>query len=133
MDSLILRSDWHRFIIHMLHKDKWRIKYVDLNWRSRIYGKSKFGTRRIITSLLDVIALYFLLKARESPLRTFGMSSFFSFLLASIIQIILLALFIIFNWQIRPLFIFTLALDIFALQLFILGLIGELIADKKNI
>ena len=132
LSSIILRSDWHRFIIHMLQKDKWKIKYVDLPWRKRISGKSKYGTKRIITSLLDVIALFFLLKARESPLRTFGMSAFITFLLSIIIQIFLLIIFIFFNWQIRPLFIFTLALDIFALQLFIFGLLGELIADKKH-
>lgn len=130
--SITLRSDWHRFIIHMLQKDKWKIHYVNLPWKKRIYGKSKYGTFRIVTSLLDVIALYFLLKARESPLRSFGMSAFIIFLIAGIIQIFLLSFFIFFSWQIRPLFIFSLALDILSLQLFIFGLLGELIADNKK-
>ena len=118
--------------MHMLQKDKWKIKYVSLPWRKRISGESKYGAKRIITSLLDVIALYFLLKARESPLRSFGITSFIIFLFAISIQFFLLILFIAYSWQIRPLFIFSMALDIFALQLFIFGLLGELIADNKK-
>tara|TARA_B100000963_G_scaffold31269_1_gene23150 strand:- start:12074 stop:12994 length:921 start_codon:yes stop_codon:yes gene_type:complete len=132
LNSLTLRSDWHRFIIHMLQKDRWNIKYVDLPWRKRISGKSKYGFKRIITSLLDVIALYFLLKARESPLRSFGMMAFLIFIVATIIQIFLLGLYISLAWQIRPLFLLSIALDIFSLQLFIFGLLGELIADNNK-
>lgn len=132
LSSIILRSDWHRFIIHMLQKDKWKIKYVDLPWRKRISGKSKYGKKRIITSLIDVVALFFLLKARESPLRFFGMGAILTFGAASLIQFLLFILYLFFIWQIRPLFIFTLVLDILSLQLFIFGLLGELISDNKN-
>lgn len=127
--SIILRSDWHRYIAHMIYIDGWKVSTVDSVWRPRTYGVSKFGGGRFVKSFLDIISLFFLSKARHRPLQFFGSLSLFTLIIALAISIFLVFLYLYSSWQIRPLYHLSLLLYAVSVQLVFFGLIGELIAD----
>jgi len=67
-----LRSDWHRFLLHIAAHQGYRIGEVRTNWYPRRSGRSKYGLGRIPISLLDVLVIRFLLTFSSAPMRFFG-------------------------------------------------------------
>ena len=62
-------SDWHRYMAVIAAARGYRITEIRMNYYPRKYGKSKFGPLRIITGLLDLIAvrLYLCISRNPSP------------------------------------------------------------------
>ena len=67
-----LRSDWHRFLLHIAAHDGYRIGEVPTDWHKRRAGRSHYGLGRIPISLLDVLVVWFLLTFSRAPMRFFG-------------------------------------------------------------
>ena len=67
-----LRSDWHRFLVHIAADQGFRVGEVPTTWYPRRTGRSKFGFSRIPISLLDVLVIRFLLTFSQAPMRFFG-------------------------------------------------------------
>ena len=54
-DGLALRSQWHRYILVMAHREGYRIGEVKVPYRPREAGRSKFGLGRPPVSAIDVV------------------------------------------------------------------------------
>ena len=125
-----LRSDWHRFLLHIAAHQGYRIGEVPTPWQRRRSGRSKFGFRRIPISLLDVIVIWFLLTFSAAPMRFFGGLGLTALLVSGATYAGLLAFWLIAQTQIRPLFWTAGGLAIAGLLLFLIGFLAELIVTQ---
>lgn len=132
LDFIELRGDWHRFILVMLHLAGFKIVQRDVRWYSRKYGRSKFGLLRFPRSMIDALSVWFMLIFSRRPMRLFGTIGVFSGLLGLCIHVSLVLLYIIKGEQIRPIFWGGLALEMFAVQMVMIGFISELIERVRD-
>lgn len=72
LEDLELRSDWHRFIVQILHEKGYKVSEVPVKWYRRAHGKSHFGLQRIPIAFLDSLAVKFVLTFTKAPMRIFG-------------------------------------------------------------
>lgn len=127
-----LRSDWHRFLLHIAADQGFRIGEVPTNWYPRRAGRSKFGIGRIPISFLDVLVVRFLLTFSQAPMRFFGGLGLACLGLSSATFIFLLALWLIDQTQKRPIFIAAGIVGLAGLVLILVGFITELIVSQAE-
>lgn len=72
LDELVLRSDWHRFIVAIAVYKGYKVIEVKTNWYPRTYGKTKYGIMRIPIAILDMVVLKLEMLFVEKPMRFFG-------------------------------------------------------------
>jgi glycosyltransferase involved in cell wall biosynthesis len=127
-----LRSDWHRFLLHIAAQQGYRIGEVPTPWHRRRVGRSKYGLGRIPISLLDVLVVKFLLTFSKAPMRFFGGLGLIALLVSGLIYISLLWLWLSSATQMRPLFWAAGGLAIAGLLLFLIGFLAELIVSQSE-
>ncbi len=125
-----LRSDWHRFLLHMAAHQGYRIGEVPTPWQRRRAGRSKFGFSRIPISFLDVIVIWFLLTFSAAPMRFFGGLGLAALLISGVTYFGLLVLWLVAQTQIRPAFWAAGGLAIAGLLLFLIGFLAELVVTQ---
>jgi glycosyltransferase involved in cell wall biosynthesis len=125
-----LRSDWHRFLLHIAAHQGYRIGEVKTNWYPRRSGRSKYGLSRIPISLLDVLVIRFLLAFSSAPMRFFGGLGL-ACLATSSVTYLVLAYFWFFRNQTqkRPVFWLAGGLALAGLVLILIGFVAELIVS----
>ena len=97
---------------------------------ARKYGKSKFGTGRLITGGLDLASILFVGKYGKRPMHLFGTWGILFFLIGFGVSIYLLISKIAspaFSLTNRPFFYIALAVMVIGCQLFLSGFVAELI------
>lgn len=128
-----LRSDWHRFLVHIAADQGFRITEVPTTWYPRRAGRSHFGFSRIPISLLDVMTIRFLLTFSQKPMRFFGGLGLAMFTIAG-----LTFLFLAYLWffreqtQMRPVFWTALILVVAGLLFFLVGFLAEIIVAQGD-
>lgn len=132
--DLHLRSDWHRFILHLAAEQGYRIGEVPVNFYPRRKGRSKFGLTRIPVSFLDVLVVKFLMTFSRKPMLFFGGLGSLAILAALGIWTYLTLLYFNTpgNMQQRPLFSFAGFLFVAGILLFIGGFLAELIVLQAD-
>ncbi len=128
-----LRSDWHRFLVHIAADQGFRITEVPTTWYPRRAGRSHFGFSRIPIALLDVITIRFLLTFSQKPMRFFGGLGLATFTVAGLVF-----LFLAYLWffqeqtQRRPVFWTALTLVVAGLLFFLVGFLAEIIVAQGD-
>lgn len=132
--DLHLRSDWHRFILHIASEKGYKIGEVPVNFYPRQKGKSNFGIARIPISFLDVLVVKFLMTFSRKPMLFFGGLGALSILSAFAIWLYLTILYFNTpgNMQQRPLFSFAGFILIAGILLFIGGFLAELVVSQSD-
>jgi glycosyltransferase involved in cell wall biosynthesis len=125
-----LRSDWHRFLLHIAASQGYRIGEVPTPWQKRRAGRSKFGLGRIPISLLDVLVVKFLLTFSRAPMRFFGGLGLAAVAVSAFVYVFLVLLWLTAQTQVRPLFTAAGWLAIAGLLLFLIGFLAELIVSQ---
>ena len=125
-----LRSDWHRFLLHIAASQGYRIGEVATPWHRRQAGRSHFGLGRIPISLLDVLVVKFLLTFSRAPMRFFGGLGLIALVVSGLFDLFLLWLWLSAQTQVRPLFWAAGGLAIAGLLLFLIGFLAELIVTQ---
>jgi glycosyltransferase involved in cell wall biosynthesis len=125
-----LRSDWHRFLLHIAAHQGYRIAEVPVPWHKRRAGRSKFGVARIPISLLDVLVVKFLLTFSMAPMRFFGGLGLLALAGSGLTYLWLLWLWIAASTQRRPIFWVAGGLAIAGLLLLLIGFLAELIVSQ---
>lgn len=144
VQSLLLRSDWHRFLVAIAIHKGYKVVEVKTNWYPRVYGKSKYGFLRIPKAILDMFVLKIEMKFVENPMRFFGTMGIVAGFVGFSILAVLFALHHVFDitfsefTRLKYVLISTL-LILLGAGLFSLGLLGEFmvsylekILSKKN-
>lgn len=135
LDDLHLRSDWHRFLLHIAAAKGYKIGEVPVNFYPRQKGKSHYGFTRIPISFLDVLVVKFLLTFSRKPMLFFGGLGGLTILTALAIWLYLTVLYFNTpgNMQQRPLFTFAGFIFVAGILLFIGGFLAELVVDRKSV
>jgi len=134
LNDLHLRSDWHRFILHIAASKGYKIGEVPVNFYPRQKGKSNFGLARIPVSLLDVLVVKFLMTFSRKPMLFFGGLGALAILTAILIWVYLTTLYFNTpgNMQQRPLFSFAGFIFVAGILLFIGGFLAELVVSQGD-
>lgn len=130
VEDIALAGGFHRFFSLLAYARGYRVAEVEVSHRPRIYGKSRYGGRRILEGLLDLLVVLFLGKFEGRPSRYFaGVGLSFAAAGAAISAYLAALRLLTGSIQARfPLLALGLVLLIVGVQLFSLGLFGDLIA-----
>jgi len=131
--SLEIYGERHRFLPVLAFWNGYKIGEIPVPHRKRIYGKSKFGMNRFFNGAFDLATLLFLEKYMRNPLHFFGMISFAPIVLgAGILAYFGFVWAMTFVLHIRPLLLLGVASLIVGIQIFSIGLIGEMITNLNR-
>ena len=123
----------HRFIPVLAHMSGFRVGELPVKHHPRRHGRSKFGAYRFIAGFFDLITLMFRMKFLTKPLHFFGSLGMLSMLVGLAILAYLTIGWFHGRWiGNRPLLHIGVLGVVAGVQLFTLGLIGEMIAEKST-
>jgi glycosyltransferase involved in cell wall biosynthesis len=130
LDEVKLYGELHRFIPVLAHEKGYRIAELEVQHRPRLHGRSKFGPGRLLKGLLDFLKVLFLTRYLQQPLRLFGLLglALWTMGVAGFAYLGVLKLMgqSIFSSH-GPLLFLSGILIVSGIQLFMLGLLGEML------
>jgi glycosyltransferase involved in cell wall biosynthesis len=129
VDELNLYSDFHRFIPILARGKGIQLKEIKVKQRKEDTRMRYVKPGVYLRRALDLLTLFFIIKFTVKPLRFFGLIGSAFFLPGFIITLLLSILRVFWNVGLanRPLLLLGVLLIVFGLQLFSIGMIGELI------
>jgi len=130
LEDISLAGGFHRFLPLLAHWKGYRVAEVEVGHQPRRHGESRYGGDRIREGVLDLLAVMFLVRFEGRPSRYFAAVGILLGLLGFVISSYLAGLRILTgSIQERfPLLALGLVLLVVGVQLFSLGLFGELVA-----
>lgn len=130
LDDLKLYGELHRFIPVLAFRKGYRIAEINVEHHPRKFGRSKFGAGRLLKGLLDFLKVLFLTRYMQRPLQLFGVLGLLllSLGMAGFAYLFVLKLLGQSLFQTHgPLLFLSGILIVSGMQLFILGLLGEML------
>ena len=128
--GLRLYGELHRFIPVLAHYRGFRVAEVSVNHRPRGHGRSRYGMERYLRGFFDLLTVTFMGRYRYRPLHLFGglglLFGGIGFALLAYLTVVKLMGHAIGQ---RPLLTLGVLLVVVGIQLFSLGLIGELVTS----
>jgi glycosyltransferase involved in cell wall biosynthesis len=123
-----LYGEMHRFIPAFAFHVGARVVEIPVNHRPRIAGESKYGLGRTFRVLLDLLVVKFLGQYATKPIYVFGGLGMLSFLLSTLVVMVLLWGKLFEGWYLiqSPLLLLSAMLVIIGVQMVLMGLIAEL-------
>jgi hypothetical protein len=131
-DAIALRSQWHRYILVMAHNEGFRIGEVQVPYKPREAGRSKFGFSRLPVSFMDVITLKFLLTFQRRPVIFFGGIGLAMIGLGTLLWGYLGILFLVSHTQRRPLMLIAAIGQLAGFLMVLVGFLGELVVNVSE-
>lgn len=127
---LMLYGEMHRFVPAIAAEQGARIAEIEVNFRPRRSGASKYGPGRIIRTILDLLTVRFLSGYSTRPIQVFGAIGVALGAIGSIWTAILVFEKVVLGWPLgnRPALLLAVLLVVVGVQFVSLGLIGEMIA-----
>ncbi len=134
--SIEVYGEMHRYIPILVKQAGYtKIGEKIVKHQERKYGKSKFGIERFINGFLDLLSITFITRFAKRPMHFFGTLGSFSFF-AGFAILVYLSIAKIFWAQYamteRPLFFLGLLAIIFGSQLFLTGLLADLVSRTSQ-
>ncbi|MCK6628108.1 MAG: glycosyltransferase family 2 protein [Anaerolineae bacterium] len=128
--SINLYGDLHRFIPAIASYYGVSVAEVPVNYRSRQFGRSKYGIGRITRVILDLLTVRFLLSYSTRPIQIFGLMGLGSLALGVLIGVYLTFVKLVYfeNLVDRPLLLLAILLVMVGVQFITMGLLGEMIS-----
>ena len=122
-------GDQHRFFPLLAVRRGFRVREVELRQSEKDRFDKGYGPKIYIQRFLDIFTVVFLVRFTKKPLRFFGMIGSVTFLLGSLFlaYVIIERLFFGIALADRPALLLSSLLVVLGLQIFALGLLGELI------
>lgn len=127
--SLQVYGEMHRYIPVLAKWNGFRVGELVVQHRARKYGHSKFGISRFFNGFLDLLTVMFITKYMKRPMHFFGMAGIIAFFIGFMISFYLAFEKLVFDASVsnRPLLLLGVMLIILGVQLFGIGLLGEMI------
>jgi len=129
LEEIPLYGDNYRFVPILAFQKGFKVSEVEVVHARRMHGKSKYGFVRIFYGLFDTVTTYFVFRFSEKPLHFFGPIGSISFVIGFVITVWLSIERLFFGVELykRPLLLAGVFLMIVGLQVFLTGVLGELI------
>jgi glycosyltransferase involved in cell wall biosynthesis len=131
--GLRIYGELHRFLPVLAHYRGFRVTEVPVNHRPREHGRSRYGLERYLRGFFDLLTVTFMGRYRQRPLHLFGGLGLALGLIGFAVLTYLTVLW--FTGEPighRPLLTLGVLLVVVGLQLFSLGLIGELVTSHHQ-
>lgn len=125
-----LHGELHRYIPLLAKREGFsRIEEQVVKHHPRLYGKTKFGLERYLRGFLDLLSVLFLTRFSERPMHFFGTLGSLAFLGGFGISLWISVDKIFFNHPVgdRPLLLLGVVLILVGVQMFTVGLLGQMI------
>lgn len=128
--NLQLYGEMHRFVPAIAAENGARIAEVEIRFRPRRAGTSKYGLWRIVRTLLDLITVKFLSVYSDAPIQVFGLIGLALSGLGSLWTLVLVVEKVLLGAELskRPALILAVMLVIVGVQFVVFGLLGEMLA-----
>lgn len=129
IENIRLYGELHRFIPALASWMGVRVAEIPVNHHPRKFGRSKYGLKRTVKVILDLITVKFLLDYATRPLQIFGLAGMVSFAAGTLLALYLTIqrLFFHIGLSNRPILLLAILLIMLGVQLIVMGLLGELI------
>ena len=129
LEEIQLYGDQHRFLAVLADRQGFRVREVDVRQSPKDRYAGIYGPREYTRGLLDIFTVFFLVRFTKKPLRFFGMVGVSTFVIGALLVtwIVIERLFFGQPLAERPALLLSSLLVVLGLQLFALGLLGELI------
>jgi glycosyltransferase involved in cell wall biosynthesis len=129
LSEISLYGDQHYFLALLADRQGFRTKEVDVRQSPNDKFKGRYRTREYAHRLLDIITVFFLVRFTKKPLRFFGMIGASTFGVGGLLVTYLVIDRLVFRHALadRPALLLSSLLVVLGLQVFALGLLGELI------
>jgi glycosyltransferase involved in cell wall biosynthesis len=134
VQELDIYGEMHRYIPALAHARGFRVGEIPVDHRQRQFGKTKYGFKRYLRGFLDLLTVKLVTRFVHSPLYLFGgLGSAFT-LLGLAVEAYLTVLKLGFHQPLynRPLLFLGVLLISVGVQLFSIGLIGELVINRTR-
>ena len=130
--ELSVFGERHRFLPVLAHMQGFRVGELVVKHHPRLYGKTKFGFYRFVAGFFDLITLLFRMKFLTKPMHLFGSLGLLSLIIGLGILIYLTIGWFHGRWiGNRPLLHIGVLGVVTGVQLFTLGLLGEMVAENR--
>jgi glycosyltransferase involved in cell wall biosynthesis len=128
--SLRLYGEMHRFVPALAAEQGARVTEVEVNFRPRRSGASKYGPGRILRTFLDLVTVRFLSGYSTRPIQVFGAIGVVLGMLGSLWTGLLVFEKIVLGYSLgeRPALLLAVLLVVVGVQFVSLGLLGEMLA-----
>ncbi len=128
--ELRLYGEMHRFVPAIAAEQGARIAEIEVNFRPRRSGSSKYGPGRILRTLLDLVTVKFLSGYSTRPIQVFGTIGFVLGALGSLWTAWLVFEKIVLGRNLgdRPALLLAVLLVVVGVQFVSIGLLGEMLA-----
>jgi glycosyltransferase involved in cell wall biosynthesis len=129
LEEIHLYGDQHRFLAVLANRQGFVVKEVNVRQSPRDQFEGIYRPREYTRSVLDIFTVFFLVRFTKKPLRFFGMLGVSMFGVGALLILYLVVgrLFLDQALATRPALLLSSLLVVLGLQLFALGLLGELI------
>ncbi len=130
VEAIDIYGELHRYIPILAYRKGFKIAEISVQHNKRQFGKSKYGFERYLRGLFDSLTVSFLGKYYDRPMHLFGKAGLFCGLVGFLICAYLVILKMLGN-SIggRPLLMLGVLLIILGVQMFSIGLVGDMIVD----
>lgn len=128
-DDVPIYGDQHRFLPVLANRWGFRILELDVPQSSKDRFEGSYRPREYLHRMLDIFTVFFLVRFTKKPLRFFGMVGSITSLFGALLvcYIIVQRLFFGVALANRPALLLSSLMVVLGVQIFALGLIGELI------
>jgi len=129
LDEINLYGDLHRFFPILASKQGFKVKEIDIKQSSRDKHTRTYSIGIYIRRMIDLLTVFFLVKFTKKPLRFFGLTGTTVLLtgLSITLYLIISRVFFDIGLSDRPLFLIGILFVVLGLQIFAIGLIGEIL------
>lgn len=133
VQEITLYGDLHRYIPAIAFEQGYKICELPVKHNPRLYGKSKYGGKRLLTGFIDLLTVKYLISYRIKPLQLFGKIGLF-FMLFGVVS----GLYLVVEWFQgigiggRPLLILSVLTTLVGIQFLSIGLLGEMITSSME-
>ena len=129
LEEIRIYGDQHRFLALLADRQGFRVREVDVRQSPQDRFTGVYKPREYARGLLDIFSVFFLVRFTKKPLRFFGMAGVSTFAIGILWTAILIVQRIAFGQALadRPALLVASLLVVLGMQLFALGLLGELI------
>jgi glycosyltransferase involved in cell wall biosynthesis len=129
LEETPLYGEQHNFLPVLASKQGFRVREVAVQQSPRDRYEKGYSLRTYLHRVLDIFSVVFLVRFTKKPIRFFGMLGSITFLIGGLVLMYIIGQRLFFGVGLadRPALLVSSLLTVLGLQIFALGLIGELI------